>query len=116
MTRPTVIIFNPDSYRGDVLGHLGNAGAVTPHLDALVNEGGVSYANAFAQNPVCTPSRCSFMTEWYPNVHRHRSMKNMPKPWTPEVDSELRRAGYHFWWGGKNDIFVNEKSEDNRTY
>ncbi|NLF22030.1 MAG: arylsulfatase, partial [Lentisphaerae bacterium] len=55
MTRPTVIIFNPDSYRGDVLGHLGNAGAVTPHLDALVNAGGVSYANAFAQNPVCTP-------------------------------------------------------------
>jgi arylsulfatase A-like enzyme len=90
--RPTIVIFNPDSYRGDVLGHLGNPGAVTPHLDAIVNDGGVSYANAFAQNPVCTPSRCSFMTGWYPHVHGHRSMKNMLKPHTPNLVAELRRA------------------------
>ena len=26
------VIFNPDHYRGDVLGHVGNPGAVTPNL------------------------------------------------------------------------------------
>ena len=66
--KPNIILFNPDSYRGDVLGHQGNAGALTPNVDALVNSDAVSYSNAFAQNPVSTPSRCSFMTGWYPHV------------------------------------------------
>jgi len=98
-TKPNIVIFNPDSYRGDVLRHLGNPGAFTPKLDAVVRDGGVSYANAFAQNPVCTPSRCSFMTGWYPHVHGHRSMKNMLKEHEPHLFSVLRREGYHVWWG-----------------
>lgn len=116
MKRPDIIIFNPDSYRGDVLGHLDNPGAVTPNLDHLVREGGVSYAGAFAQNPVCTPSRCSFMTGWYPHVHGHRSMKNMLKPHEPNLLSVLRREGYHVWWGGKNDLVAVECPEDYRRY
>ncbi len=113
---PDIIIFNPDSYRADVLGHLDNPAAVTPNLDRLIDEGGVSYANAFAQNPVCTPSRCSFMTGWYPHVHGHRSMKNMLKLHEPSVLSVLRRAGYHVWWGGKNDLVCVEKPEDYLRY
>jgi len=34
--RPHIILFNPDQWRGDVLGHLGNPAAVTPNLDRLV--------------------------------------------------------------------------------
>ncbi len=114
---PDIVIFNPDSYRGDVLGHLGNPGAVTPNLDALVRDGGgVSYANAFAQNPVCTPSRCSFMTGWYPHVHGHRSMRNMLKEYEPNLLAVLRRQGYHVWWGGKNDLFAVERPEDYLNY
>jgi len=113
MNKPDILIFNPDSYRGDVLGHLGNRGAVTPCFDALVRVGGgVSYANAFAQNPVCTPSRCSFMTGWYPHVHGYRSMRNMLKSHDPSLFGVLRRNGYHVWWGGKNDLFAVEKPED----
>ena len=115
-SRPNIVIFNPDSYRGDVLGHLGNPGACTPNLDALVDRGAVSYANAFAQNPVCTPSRCSFMTGWYPHVHGHRSMKNMLKPHEPNLLSVLRREGYHVWWGGKNDLFAVTSKEDYLQY
>ncbi len=109
---PNIVIFNPDSYRGDVLGHLGNAGAVTPNLDRLVREGGVSYANAFAQNPACTPSRCSFMTGWYPHVHGHRSMRYMLQDHEPNLFSVLRREDYHVWWGGKNDLFALKNKED----
>ncbi len=102
--KPNIIFFVPDSYRGDVLGHQGNEGALTPNLDALVNSDAVSYSNAFAQNPVCTPSRCSFMTGWYPHVHGHRSMQNMLKEHEPSLLSVLRQEGYFTWWGGKNDL------------
>jgi len=115
-SRPNIVIFNPDSYRGDVLGHLGNPGACTPNLDALMDRGAVSYANAFAQNPVCTPSRCSFMTGWYLHTHGHRSMKNMLKPHEPNLLSVLRREGYHVWWGGKNDLFAVTSKEDYLRY
>ncbi len=111
-TRPNIIIFNPDSYRGDVLGHLGNAGAVTPNLDAMLQHGAVSFANAFTQNPVCTPSRCSFMTGWYPHVNGHRSMKNMLKAYEPNLLTVLRREGYHVWWGGKNDLAAVKTRDD----
>jgi arylsulfatase A-like enzyme len=103
-SRPHVVIFNPDSYRGDVLGHLGNAGAVTPNVDAMMAQGAVSYANAFAQNPVCTPSRCSFMTGWYPHTFGHRSMRHMLRDHEPHLLKVLMREGYKVWWGGKNDL------------
>jgi arylsulfatase A-like enzyme len=102
--KPNIVMFVPDSYRGDVLGHQGNSGALTPNLDRLVGTGAVSYGGAFAQNPVCTPSRCSFMTGWYPHVHGHRSMCNMLKEHEPNLLSVLRREGYRVWWGGKNDL------------
>ncbi len=114
--KPNIVIFNPDSYRGDVLHHLGNAGAVTPNLDHIIREGGVSYANAFAQNPACTPSRCSFMTGWYPHVHGHRSMRYMLQKHEPNLFYVLGRENYHIWWGGKNDLFAVENKEDYLRY
>ncbi len=88
------------------MGHLGNAAARTPTLDALVENEAVSFSGAFCQNPVCTPSRCSFMTGWYPHVRGHRTMTHMLHP---ERDEEnllriLKQNGYHVWWGGKNDL------------
>ena len=56
--RPHVVIFNPDQWRGDVLGHVGSPAAVTPDLDRLCGTDGVSFRHTFTQDPVCTPSRC----------------------------------------------------------
>jgi len=114
--KPNIVLFVPDSYRGDVLGHQGNPGALTPHLDRLVASDAVSYGNAFAQNPVCTPSRCSFMTGWYPHVHGHRSMRNMLKEHEPSLLTVLRREGYYVWWGGKNDLVRVQRPEDYLRY
>lgn len=102
--KPNIVLFVAESYRGDVLGHQGNPGALTPNLDALAARDAVSYSNAFAQNPVCTPSRCSFMTGWYPHVHGHRSMRNLLKEHEPNLLTVLKREGYYIWWGGKNDL------------
>lgn len=103
--RPHVVLFNPDQWRSDVLGHMGNPGAVTPNLDRSVREDAVSFRNAFCQNTVCTPSRCSFMTGWYPHTHGHRTMYHMLRPHEPSVMQRLRAEGYRVWWGGKNDLF-----------
>jgi arylsulfatase A-like enzyme len=104
MRRPHIVLFNPDQWRGDVLGHVGNPAASTPHLDRLVTEEAVSFRNAFCQNPVCTPSRCSFMTGWYPHVRGHRTMHYMLRPDEPSLLESLKENGYFVWWGGKNDL------------
>lgn len=102
--RPHIIIFNPDQWRSDVMGHLGNAAAVTPILDRFVESEAVSFRNAFCQNTVCTPSRTSFMTGWYPHVRGHRTMYHMLKPDEPCLLKTLKDEGYFVWWGGKNDL------------
>lgn len=104
--RPHLVIFNPDSWRGDVMGHMGDPAAVTPNLDRWVQTDAVSFRNAFCQNPVCTPSRCSFMTGWYPHVRGHRTMYHMlhPERGEPVLLKTLKENGYFVWWGGKNDL------------
>ena len=103
-TQPHIIIFNPDQWRGDVMAHLGNPAAVTPNLDRIIESDAVSFRHAFCQNPVCTPSRCSFMTGWYPHVRGHRTMFHMLRPDEPVLLKKLKDAGYFVWWGGKNDL------------
>jgi arylsulfatase A-like enzyme len=102
--KPHIVIFNPDQWRGDVMGHMGDAAAVTPNLDAIVKTDAVSFRHAFCQNPVCTPSRCSFMSGWYPHVRGHRTMFHMMRPDEPVLLRNLKRNGYFVWWGGKNDL------------
>lgn len=103
-SRPNIIIFNPDQFRADALGHMGNPAAVTPNMDRICAEDGVSFRHAFCQNPVCTPSRCSFMSGWYPHVHGHRTMHHMMRADEPVLLSYLKNNGYYVWWGGKNDL------------
>ncbi len=102
--QPHIIIFNPDQWRGDVMAHLGNPAAVTPNLDRIIESDAVSFRHAFCQNPVCTPSRCSFMTGWYPHVRGHRTMHHMLQPDEPVLLKQLKDAGYFVFWGGKNDL------------
>ena len=78
--RPDIIIFNPDEMRADAMGHMGNPAAVTPFLDAFAHTDAVSFRNAFCQNPVCVPSRCSFFTGLYPHVNGHRTMSYLLHP------------------------------------
>lgn len=113
MTRkPHVVIFNPDQWRGDVLGYAGNPAALTPRLDAFVRTEGVGFRSAFCQNPVCTPSRCSFMTGWYPHTRGHRTMFHMLQPDEPALLKTLKDNGYYVWWGGKNDLVPAQNGYD----
>jgi arylsulfatase A-like enzyme len=96
------------------MGHLGNPGARTPNLDRTVRDEAVSFRWAFCQNPVCTPSRYSFMTGWYPHVRGHRTMYHMlhterGEPFMPKL---LKDSGYFVWWGGKNDLVPGQNGYD----
>ena len=110
--RPNIIIFNPDQFRADSLGHLGNPAAVTPNLDKICEEDGVSFRNAFCQNPVCTPSRCSFMSGWYPHVRGHRIMHHLMHEGEPVLLRSLKESGYYVWWAGKNDLVADKDKMD----
>jgi len=104
--KPNIIIFNPDQFRTDALSHLGFSGVSTPNLDEIVQTEGVSFNNTFCQNPVCTPSRCSFMSGLYPHVNGHRTMDHMLHGEKGEKTllRILKDEGYFVWWGGKNDL------------
>lgn len=111
MNRPNIVIFNPDQWRADVMGHHGNPAARTPYMDALVESDAVSFRRAFCQNTVCTPSRCSFMTGLYPHVHGHRTMFHMlhEERGQRHLFQVLKEQGYYIWWGGKNDLYPGEE-------
>ena len=110
--RPHIVIFNPDQWRGDVMGHMGDPAAVTPNLDRVVRTDGVSFRHAFCQNTVCTPSRCSFMSGWYTHVRGHRTMFHMMRPDEPVLLRTLKENGYRVWWGGKNDLVPGQNGYD----
>jgi len=110
--RPNILIFNPDQFRADALGLFGNQASITPNLDKVCQTDGVSFRNAFCQNPVCTPSRCSFMSGWYPHVRGHRTMYHMMNEDEPVLLKTLKDEGYFVWWGGKNDLTPGDKPID----
>ncbi|MFA9398026.1 MAG: sulfatase-like hydrolase/transferase [Clostridiaceae bacterium] len=109
--KPNIIIFNPDEFRAGALCHLGNDASQTPNFDDICVNDGVSFRNAFCQNPVCTPSRCSFMSGWYPHVRGHRTMHNMIHKDEPVLLKTLKDNGYFVWWGGKNDLIPGQDPE-----
>ena len=113
--RPNIVILNPDQMRADSLHHLGNEAAVTPILDALSEEG-VSFSRAFCQNPVCTPSRCSFMSGWYPHVAGHRTMTHMMHEWEPVLLKELKDSGYQVWMNQRNDLLPAQNKDYYKPY
>ena len=106
--RPHIIIFNPDEMRADTMAHLGNPAAVTPNLDALAAEEGVSFSRAYCQNPVCVPSRCSFLTGLYPHVRGHRTMEYLLRPGEETLFTALQKAGYYVWMNPRNDLLAGQ--------
>ena len=66
MKRPNILILYTDQQRWDALGANGNPHIHTPNLDRLAHQG-VNFNHYFVQNPVCMPSRVSFLTGQYPS-------------------------------------------------
>ena len=108
--RPNILVFNPDQMRADALAHLGNPAAKTPYLDHFAKTEGVSFRNAFCQNPVCVPSRCSFFTGLYPHVNGHRTMAHALYGHETSLLKERKDVGYYVWMNPRNDFLAAQEN------
>ena len=92
--RPNILLFMPDQLRADCVGAFGEPAATTPNIDALASSG-TRFDNAWSQASVCTQSRISMFTGWYPHSAGHRTLNNLLAAREPNVFASLRDAGYH---------------------
>jgi arylsulfatase A-like enzyme len=97
------IFFMPDELRAESVGYYGHPRVQTPNMDALAAEG-THFEQCHVQHTVCTPSRCSMMTGWYPHVRGHRTLWHMLRPDEPNLLRYLKQSGYTVHWYGKNDL------------
>lgn len=98
--RPNILWICTDQQRWDTLNCTGNPYVHTPNLDRLAASG-VLFENAYAQSPVCAPSRASFLTGRYPRTTRCRANgQNMPAD-EVLVTKVLADAGYVGGLSGK---------------
>ncbi len=66
--RPNVVLVMTDNHGAWTLGCYGNPDIRTPHIDQLA-AGGTLFTRAFASNPVCSPTRATFLTGLIPSQH-----------------------------------------------
>jgi len=105
-SRPNFVMFIPDQLRFDAVGCFGNLRANTPHLDALAARG-TRFTQAYGQHSVCSPSRISFLTGWYPHVRGHRSLGHLLQASEPNLLRTLKDSGYHVAHAGlRGDTFA----------
>lgn len=106
--RPNILYFVADQMRADAQHYLGNPAAITPNFDALAGEG-VAFENAYCQNPVCVPSRCSFLSGLYPHTTGHRTMHFLQREDEPNILRTMKNAGYEVIWIGRNDVIPGDR-------
>lgn len=106
--KENILYFVADQMRADAQHYLGNDASITPNLDALVEEG-VGFENAYCQNPVCVPSRCSFLSGLYPHTTGHRTMHYLQADDEPNILRIMKNAGYEVIWIGRNDVIDAKK-------
>ena len=112
--RPNFIFLVPDELRADAVHCIDGQPVRTPNMDRLAEEG-VVFSNCFTVHTVCSPSRCSFMTGWYPHTRGHRTLYHLLRPDEPNLLKYLKSSGYHVQWNGKNDLLARESFAESVT-
>ena len=98
--RPNILWICTDRQRFDTLGCYGNPFVTTPNLDKLAAEGAL-FEQAYCQNPICAPSRASFLTGRYPRTTRvNRNAQRIPND-EKLISRLLADAGYVCGHAGK---------------
>ena len=65
---PNIVFILVDDLRWDDFGAAGHPFVKTPNIDRIAREGAL-FRNAFLTDPLCSPSRASFLTGQYPHTH-----------------------------------------------
>ncbi|MBI5772803.1 MAG: sulfatase-like hydrolase/transferase [Verrucomicrobia bacterium] len=118
---PNLVFILTDNQGAWTLGCYGNPDIRTPHIDRLAAEG-VRFTRALSSNPVCSPTRATFLTGLIPSqhgVHSFLDPKFMMGPQAYNTLAEftslgevLRDAGYTCGLSGKWHLGDNLKPSE----
>jgi len=103
--RPNVLWLMSDQHNANCAGYAGHPLVRTPNLDRIASRG-VDFTQAFANNPICSPSRICFMTGQYMRTHRMfgNDHSEYPKPNPDTLACVFRRYGYQGGLFGKSHM------------
>lgn len=97
LKRPNILWLTSEDNNIGWVGCYGNPRAKTPNIDKLAAEGFL-YENCFANAPVCSPSRSTWITGLHAistGTHPMRSRRNIPHDKIKYYPDHLKDAGYY---------------------
>jgi len=102
---PNVLFVSVDQWPGYLLGCAGHPVIQTPTLDHMAKLG-TRFNRAYAESPICIPSRRSMMTGLSPRGHGDRSFNpTLPLKNLPLLAQSFRSAGYQSVAIGKLHVY-----------
>lgn len=97
--RPNIVFIMSDDHAAHALSCYGSRINQTPNLDRIAKEG-MRFANCFAVNSICTPSRATILTGKYSHKNGVPVFNRIDGA-QPMVQKYLQRAGYYTGMIGK---------------
>jgi arylsulfatase A-like enzyme len=114
--RPNLVFILTDNQGAWTLGCYGNPDIKTPHIDRLAADG-IRFTRALSSNPVCSPTRATFLTGLLPSQHGVHSFLDPKFMMGPEayntlaeftsLGEVLQESGYVCGLSGKRHLGAN---------
>ena len=105
LKRQNVLWLMSDQHNAGCTAYAEHPDVKTPNLDRIARRA-VTFTNAFCNNPICAPSRISFITGQYCHTHRMFGNDNrwMRTPNPTSLASVFQRHGYQTALIGKSHM------------
>lgn len=104
---PNILVIMTDQQSASMMSCTGNNWLKTPAMDNIALNG-IRFANAYATNPVCVPSRFSLQTGRYPSEIGMREnerigieQEKVKDFYANALGNVFRKGGYQTYYGGK---------------